>query len=402
MIGSKAMSWNTSTIQTDVVVIGLGAMGASTLYQLAKRGERVLGIDRFVPPHAKGSSHGGTRVTREAVGEGPAYVPLAVRSHEIIADLEKEFGETFLVKSGTLIVGSPMKGATPLHGAQDFLASSIAMAEEFGVEHEILNAEQLRARYPQFRNFRDTDRGYLEPNAGYMLPEALINAQIKGARALGAEVMTDTVVEKLEQVDGKVVVHTNNATVHAKRAVVAAGGWTRGLLGAPFDRILTVTRQTIHWYDADDFAPFAPEKMPVFIWFVTDRLEDYFTGFPVTDPREGVKMVASRDTPDIDHETIGPKAERWESDDFYSKHVGPNMVGVKPDVVNNATCFYTNTPDNGFIIDAHPEMDKVIVISACSGHGFKHSLGIGEAVAQVIHDGKSKIDLSAFTLARFL
>jgi sarcosine oxidase len=396
------MAANTTEYETDVIVIGLGAMGASTLYQLAKRGEKVLGVDRFAPPHAKGSSHGGTRVTREAVGEGPAYVPLAVRSHQIIAELEKEFDRTFLVKSGTLIVGSPMTGATPLHGAQDFLASSIAMAERFGIRHEIMNADELRARYPQFRAFRDTDRGYLEPNAGYMLPEALIEAQLEGARTAGAEIWTDTVVEKIEQQGGKVTVTTSAGIVKAKRAVVTAGAWTRGLLGAPFDRILTVTRQAIHWYDADDFAPFGPGRMPVFIWFVTDRLEDYFTGFPVTDPSEGVKMVASRDTPDIDHEKIGPKAELWESNEFYEKHVGPNMVGVKPDVVNNATCFYTNTPDNGFIIDNHPQMDKVLVVSACSGHGFKHSLGIGEAVAQVIHDGKSEIDLSAFNLARFL
>jgi sarcosine oxidase len=396
------MSNIASIIETDVVVIGLGAMGASILYQLAKRGERVLGIDRFTPPHAKGSSHGGTRVTREAVGEGPAYVPFAVRSHQIIAELEKEFGRRFLVKSGTLVIGSPMSGATPLHGAQDFLASSIEMAERFGIKHEVLDADQLRARYPQFRRFRDTDRGYLEPNAGYMLPEALIEAQIVGARAAGAEVLTNVVVEKIHQIGEKVIAETSAGTVQAKRAVVAAGAWTRGLLGAPFDRILTVTRQTIHWYDAENFAPFAPERMPVFIWFVTDKLEDYFTGFPVTDPREGVKMVASRDAPDIDHETVGPKAELWESNEFYNKHVGPNIVGVKPNVLNNATCFYTNTPDNGFIVDNHPKMDRVLVVSACSGHGFKHSLGIGEAVSQVIHDGTSEIDLSSFNLARFL
>lgn len=397
-----AMSSNAAPIETDVVVIGLGAMGASTLYQLAKRGERVLGIDRFVPPHAHGSSHGGTRVTREAVGEGPAYVPLAMRSHEIIAELEAEFDRPFLVKSGTLIVGSPMSGATPLHGARDFLASSIEMAERFGIAHEVLDADALRARYPQFRAFRDTDRGYLEPNAGYMLPEALIEAQVFGAKTHGASILTDTIVDRIDQIDGKVVVETSSGTVYAKRAVVAAGAWTRRLLGAPFDRLLTVTRQTIHWYDADDFEPFSPENMPVFIWFVTDRLEDYFTGFPVTNPSEGVKMVASRDTPDFDHEQGTPAAERWETVDFYTRHVGPNMVGVKPDIVNNATCLYTNTPDNGFIIDNHPDMDKVIVVSACSGHGFKHSLGIGEAVAEVIHVGKSRIDLSPFNLARYL
>lgn len=388
-------------LETDIVVVGLGAMGAATLYQLAKRGERVLGIDRFVPPHARGSSHGGTRVTREAVGEGPAYVPLAVRSHQILAELEKQFGKTFLVKSGTLVIGSPTNGATPLHGAADFLESSIEMARRFGIEHEILDANQLRARFPQFRTIRDTDRGYLEPNAGYMLPEALIEAQLAGAQAAGAKVLTDTIVTCLTQRADHVLIKTSKGTIRSKKAVVAAGAWTRDLLGKPFTDLLTVTRQTIHWYDADDFTPFSPENMPVFIWFVTDRLEDYFTGFPVTNPTEGIKMVASRDTPDIDHETLLPQAEMSESVEFYTRHVGPNLVGVKPDVVQNATCIYTNTPDNGFIIDNHPDMDRVLVVSACSGHGFKHSLGIGEAVAQVIHSGKSDIDLSAFSLSRF-
>jgi sarcosine oxidase len=142
--------------------------------------------------------------------------------------------------------------------------------------------------------------------------------------------------------------------------------------------------------------------MPVFIWFVTDRLEDYFTGFPVTDPRDGVKMVASRDTPDIDHETAEPDVAHEDSLEFYDRHVGPNMVGVIRRVVNSATCFYTNTPDNGFIIDDHPTMRRVFVVSACSGHGFKHSLGIGEAVAQRIVDGRSEIDLSPFGLAKYL
>jgi sarcosine oxidase len=396
------MPLNTPVHETNVAVVGLGAMGASTFYQLAKRGERVIGIDRFVPPHTKGSSHGGTRLTREACGEGPAYVPLAMRSHQIVADLEREFGRTFLVKSGTLVVGSPMIGATPLHGAVDFLATCIDMATQFNIKHEILDATQLRSRYPQFRQFRDTDRGYLEPESGYMLPEELIENQIQGAVALGGQIMTNTTVEKIEQLDGKVIIQTTVGVIHAKRAVVAAGAWARSLLGSPFNQILTVTRQTIHWYDAEDFAPFSPEKMPTFIWFVTDKLEDYFTAFPVSDPSEGLKAVASRDTPDIDHEEIGAKAELWESNDFYKKHVGPDLVGVTPRVVDNATCFYTNTPDNGFIIDSHPNMDSVTVISACSGHGFKHSLGIGEAVAELIHDGRSKIDLTPFKLARYL
>ncbi|MDD2002069.1 N-methyl-L-tryptophan oxidase [Pseudomonas putida] len=389
------------TMVYDVAVVGLGAMGAAALYQSAKLGASTIGIDRFVPPHTNGSSHGGSRVTREAVGEGPAYVPLAQRSHRILEELERETGEPLLIKSGTLIVGSPMLGATPLHGAQDFLESSIKMAEQFNIPHEILDAATLRQRYPEFKAFRDTDRGYLEPNSGYMRPEALIKTQLDLAAELGAHIRTNTIVTALEHRDGIVHVSTSDgSTIRARKVVACAGAWSRKLLGAPFDKILTVTRQVLHWYAVEDASKF--DNMPVFIWFVTDKLEDYFTGFPIMDPAEGIKMVASRDTPDIDHEGMDKSVAIEESLDFYDKHVGPNMNGVLRKVMDAGSCLYTNTPDNGFIIDDHPHIPGVLVVSACSGHGFKHSAAIGEAVAQRLCNGKSQIDLSAFTLKRFI
>ncbi len=386
--------------RADVVVIGLGAMGAATLYQLAKRGVTALGVDRFDPPHATGSSHGGSRVTREAVGEGPAYVPLVLRTHRILAELEEEWGETLLVRSGTLIVGSAT-GATPLHGEKDFLATSVQMAAQFGIGHEMLDADELRRRYPQFQTLRDTDRGYFEPQSGYIRPEAAIAAQLRSARALGAATLTDTTVHAIRQSAGVVRIETSAGPIEAKRVIVAAGAWTRDLLGPAFARILTVTRQVLHWYAAPDYAPFAPERFPTFIWFVTDRLEDYFTGFPVTDPSEGVKMTASREAPDIDLRTVERRVSSQESAEFYRHHVGPNIAGVTPKVVRSASCFYTDTPDKGFIIDRHPDMDAVLVVSACSGHGFKHSLGVGEAVAQTVAEGASTVDLAPFGLGRF-
>ncbi len=396
MVGAKV------TIRKEVVVIGLGAMGAATIYQLSKKGADVLGIDRFTPPHSMGSSHGASRVTREAVGEGPAYVPLVRRTHVIAQELEQKYGEPILVKSGTLIIGSPMQGNTPLHGADDFLAASIEMAEKFGIKHELLNAAEIKSRFPQFLKIKDTDRGYFEPDSGYLIPETLIDTQLKAAQENGAEFLFDTPVESVTQHGDDVHITFNNTLVIAKKVVVCAGAWTRKLLGSPLDKILTVTRQTIHWYDADDYSLYTPDKYPAFIWFVTDKLEDYFTGFPCTNPEEGVKMVASRDAPDFDHEGMNPKAELHESEYFYQRHVKNAVLGVREKIMNNATCIYTNTPDNGFIIDTLPDMENVIVISACSGHGFKHSAGIGEAVAQWIHDGESKIDLSAFSIKRFL
>ncbi len=130
-------------------------------------------------------------------------------------------------------------------------------------------------------------------------------------------------------------------------------------------------------------------------------MEDYFTGFPVTDPSDGFKVTASRDMPAIDHEAVGLGAQPEESRDFYDRHVRHNLAGITPRLIKAGACFYTSTPDNGFIIDDHPAMDRVLVVSACSGHGFKHAVGIGEAVAEHVHDGASKISLAPFSLKRF-
>lgn len=234
-----------------------------------------------------------------------------------------------------------------------------------------------------------------------MRPEALIKTQLELAAELGAHIRTNTIVTRLEHRDGIVHVSTSDGSIiRARKVVASAGAWSRKLLGAPFDKILTVTRQVLHWYAVEDASKF--DNMPVFIWFVTDKLEDNFTGFPIMDPAEGIKMVASRDTPDIDHEGMDKSVAIEESLDFYDKHVGPNMNGVLRKVMDAGSCLYTNTPDNGFIIDDHPHIPGVLVVSACSGHGFKHSAAIGEAVAQRLCNGKSQIDLSAFTLKRFI
>ena len=226
-------------------------------------------------------------------------------------------------------------------------------------------------------------------------------AQLRSARALGATTLTNTTVNAIHQSGGVVQLETSAGPIEAKKVVVTAGAWTRDLLGPVFARILTVTRQVLHWYSAPDYAPFAPERFPTFIWFVTDRLEDYFTGFPVTDPFEGIKMTASREAPDTDLRTVERRVSSQEAAEFYRHHVGPNIAGVTSNVVQSASCFYTNTPDKGFIIDAHPDMDAVMVVSACSGHGFKHSLGVGEAVAQTVAEGTSTVDLAPFRLGRF-
>ena len=170
----------------DTVVVGLGAMGAATLLQLARRGQRVLGVDRFDPPHDQGSTHGETRITRCGIGEGEVYVPLALRSHEIWRELEAETGMELLTQCGALIL-SGSETSAPVHGKADFLGCTIAAARRFGLAHEVLDAAGVMRRFPQFL-LRGDETGYFEAGGGFVRPEACVSAQLNVARRLGAEV----------------------------------------------------------------------------------------------------------------------------------------------------------------------------------------------------------------------
>ncbi|WP_025805378.1 N-methyl-L-tryptophan oxidase [Pseudomonas chlororaphis] len=386
------------TPEFDVVVVGLGAMGAATLYQLAKRGLKVAGIDRFAPPHDQGSSHGDTRITRQAVGEGAAYVPLAIRAQQIWRELEAEQDERLFEQCGVLVMTS---SATPTgqDGAPDFTENTLALARQFGIEHEVLDATQIRLRFPQFAPIHDSALGYFEPGGGYVRPERCIDAQLNLARQLGATLITGETVLGIDSDPGRVQVTCQNRRISAAKVVVCAGMWSSQLLGAPFDRLLRVCRQTLYWYQLAEPLIF-PERSPSFIVHgASDEQTCY--GFPPI-PGEGSMKIATEQynetsTPD----SLDRQVSAAQSEAMYRDLVLANIAGVTPQLVKSAVCAYTLTPDSHFIIDEHPRLANVTVVSACSGHGFKHSAAIGEALAQRLVDGRSKIDLSAFSLARF-
>ena len=383
----------------DFLVIGLGAMGSATLYQLARRGAKVIGLDRFTPPHTMGSSHGETRITRQAVGEGRDYVPLVIDSHRIWRELEAETGEQLLTACGVLVM-APGVGETSHHGKPDFVARSTDAARAFGITHEVLNGKEVAHRFPQFLGLEGNEKAYHEPGGGYVLPERCIHAQLTRAKQLGAVIRANVEVLSITQTGAGVRVETTARTYKAGQVVVSAGAWNAHLLGAPFDRLLTVNRQVLHWFELEGTSAYRANA-PVFIWMHGATDVDYLYGFPPLPGDRRLKVATEQYETSTTADTIDRVVDPAESAKMYRDHVQGRMAGVTPRVVQAAACLYTVTPDRGFIIDRHPEQDRVFVISACSGHGFKHSAGIGNVVAEKVAEGRSSIDLSPFSVSRF-
>ena len=384
--------------RVEVAVVGLGAMGSAALYQLAKRGVRAVGFDQYAPPHTSGSSHGETRITRQAVGEGEAYVPLVANSHRIWRELEAETGDTLLTACGALLM-QPEGQASHL-GMADFVGRSVRAAERFGISHEVIGGTEVARRFPQFLGLTGTEMAYYEPGGGYVAPERCIAAQLRRAAELGAEIRTGTEVHALEQSDAGVVLDTAGGPVLADQVVVSAGGWAAPLLGSPFDHLLKVNRQKLHWFKLADRQAYWSDA-PVFIWMHGSGDHDYFYGFPPLPGDDRIKVANEYSSPGTTPDAVDRTVSRRESDDMYRRHVAGRLAGAMPEAPEAVVCLYTTTPDRGFIIDRHPTKDRLLVVSACSGHGFKHSAGIGEAVAELLTTGSSRVDLAPFSVGRF-
>jgi len=384
----------------DTIVVGLGAMGSAVVYQLAKRGNKVLGLDRFSPPHANGSSHGESRIIRQAIGEGEEYVPLVLRSYELWREIENETGKKLLTITGGLTLESQTSEAV-MHGRRDFLDQAIRCAEKFDIRHEILETADIRKRYPQFAV--TDERAYFEYETGFLRPELCIEAQLHLARKQGAVVQTDeTVVSVGSRGDSGVTVETSRGAYYAEKVIITAGPWIGQFLPPGYAHLFKVSRQVMYWFDIreDCRSAFAPPSFPIFIWIFAKGGEFGFYGFPTLDGKT-IKIATEQFTaitdPDHVQRTVGMEEEQ----SMYKDYVQGRLPGISDRCGTAVSCLYTTTPDSNFVIDVHPDNDRIIIASPCSGHGFKHSAAIGEALAEKVIDGKSKIDISRFSLRRF-
>jgi sarcosine oxidase len=380
------------TDTADVVVVGLGAMGSATLHRLARRGARVIGIDRFDPPHTHGSTHGETRITRLAVAEGPDYVPLVQRSHAIWRELEAESGENLFIQNGGLVIAAG--DGAPSHGKPAFLGATIAIARAHGIAHEILDATEIRRRWPQFR-VRDQERAYFEPEAGILFPERAVATQLRLARQHGAIIRANEQVLSVTPSAGGVSIATNKGRIEAAQAILTAGPWLPSLAPgvAPFTR---VQRQTQLWFAPEQPGLYRPDTCPIFIWQHGPAEEDYLYGFPALPGGSGVKSGTERYGAPTTPETVDRTVPETEWRNIHARHISPHLHGLGDRLTKSNTCLYTCTPDAHFIVD---RADTIITASPCSGHGFKHSPAMGEHLAAMALDGISSE--AAFALSRF-
>ncbi len=354
---------------------------------------RVLGMDRFAPPHDSGSSHGGTRITRLAIGEGAHYTPLVMRSHEIWRDIERETGRSLMTLNGGLFISSSATSART--HVQGFFQNTVDAARKFGIEHEILTASDIRRRYPQFL-VQDDELGYFEKSAGFLRPEKCIAAQLELAQRRGAEIHTHETMLSFEENSNGLEIKTDRATYAAEKMIVAAGAWLPQLLGPS---VFKVFRQVQFWFEVEDSGAFAPERFPVFIWEPRHAAQGIY-GIPATDGA-GLKIATEQYAAETTPDDVAREVSSEEIVAMFAEHVAPNFTGVTPNCLRATTCLYTVTPDAGFVIDAWPGSERVILASPCSGHGFKHSPAIGEILADMAQGRESPFNRAPFRLARF-
>jgi sarcosine oxidase len=370
----------------DVIVIGIGGMGSATAYHLARRGRTVLGLERFDIPHTYGSSHGHTRIIRLAYSEDSSYVVLLQRAYQLWRSIQQRAGEQLLHLTGSIDAGPASSWV---------FKGSLESCLEHGLEHVVLTGSELTARFPGYRLPADTMAVY-QPDGGFLLPERCIVAYVEAAHAEGAEIHAREAVQRWEPRGDGVRVITDLETYEADRLVLTAGAWASHLL--PFLEDLAIPeRQVLAWLQPHNLARFQPGVFPVFNLLVE---EGRFYGFPVYGV-PGFKLgkyhhleeVVDPDDLDRDPRPEDEQLLRSFAGRYFPDGAGPTM--------SLATCMFTNTPDEHFLIDRHPDSPQVVFASACSGHGFKFASVIGEIMADLAEHGGTGHDISRFHLDRF-
>jgi sarcosine oxidase len=375
----------------DVVVLGLGGMGSAAVFHLASRGQRVLGVEQFTEAHDKGSSHGASRIIRQAYYEHPAYVPLVRRAYELWERLQMDSGADLLRLTGGLMIGPP--GSNVVEG-------TIASATQHDLPYELLDARELERRYPVLCP-RPGEVAVYEFRAGYIRPESCVRAHLQQAARWGAELhFEERAVEWQAHASGSGIrVTTHRGSYEADRLVIAPGAWAPALLrelGIPFE----IRRHVMCWFQPlDEVLPFLPDRFPIYMWDVDGH--NIFYGFPATDGAGGGVKVAIHTGGD----PCTPETLRDAPVDHHIEELRAHLARFIPQIngplLNAVPCMYTLTPDEHFVISLHPDYSQVCIAAGFSGHGFKFTSVVGEILADLAITGRTHHSIDLFSPQRF-
>jgi monomeric sarcosine oxidase len=371
----------------DAIVLGAGGVGSAAMLHLARRGKRVLGIDRFHPPHDRGSTHGHTRVIRQAYFEHADYVPLLVESYGLWRELEEQVGCHLFHQVGLIQAGPPDGQVVP---------GVLRSAAEHNLAVEQLRSNEIEKRWSGLRAPQELVGAY-EPGAGYLLVEDCVQAHLEAARSAGAELLPDTEVTAWKANSSEIRVKTDRGEFVADRLIIAAGAWAGRLL-AELNVPLTVRRKSLFWFDTGAAEYDVTNGFPVFLF---ELPQGVFYGFPKIDAR-GVKVAEHSggrvvdDPLDVDRTVDAEEQQRLLQ--FLSAH----LRGVSTKVTDHAVCLYTMSPDENFIVDRHPAHANVVFAAGLSGHGFKFVPVLGRALAELALDGGTDLPIDFLSLARLV
>jgi sarcosine oxidase len=371
----------------DVIVAGIGAMGSAAAWQLARRGQRVLGLERFDIPHAMGSSHGINRIIRLAYFEHPLYVPLLRRAYELWRETEQAFGEQLLHITGGIDAG-PEDGRV--------VSGSLRACREHGLPHELIDAKELARRHPAYR-LPDGHVANWQADAGFVMSERAIVAHAAMAMAAGADIRGREALTGWEPTPGGGVrVTTTRGAYEAGRLILSTGAWI-GDHVAPLARFAVPERQVLGWFQPKTPAHFTPEHFPVSIVETAGGTCYQFPIFGVP----GFKIGLYNHLKQSGHAETLSREPTVEDEDALRAVMREAFPDADGPTLALRTCMFTNTPDEHFVVDTLPDHPQVIVASPCSGHGFKFASVMGEVLADLAASGSTRHDLSLFRLARF-
>ena len=370
----------------DVIVVGVGGMGSATLFHLARRGLRVLGLERFDLVHEHGSSHGLTRIIRLAYWEHPTYVALLRRSYELWRELEQLAGERLLHITGSIDAGPA--GRPVFEGA-------LRSSQVHGLPHELMDGDELHRRFPGYRLPRET-RCLYQPEGGFLIPERCNIAHVDQALARGAEVHCREAVLEWDVVGSRVRVRTDRRTYEAGRLVVCAGPWASKLI-PELDGLAVPERQVLAWLQPSRPEYFLPGVFPVFNLELEDGRYYGFPSFHIPGFKFG-KYHHFGEVVDPDATRREPEAADEEMLRDFARRYFPDGAGS---TLMLKSCLFTNSPDRHFVLDRHPDHPEVSIAAGFSGHGYKFCSVVGEVMADLAGTGQTRHDIEFFRLGRF-